>query len=168
MNERVGHYRTNLSGDMTYKSFVPNPLPPNPELKIDDEMISLLTKANGSLSTLEAVSSRIPNRLLFTAMCVRKEALLSSQIEGIQATLEDILDPMIDVNISRDVEDVINYIHATNGAIEMLQELPLRSRWTLAYHAIFCEQKSFNDACIIHLLFFQKISVRILQQVIRS
>ena len=139
MNERAGHYRTNLSGDMAYKSFVPNPLPPNPELKIDDEMISLLTKANGSLSALEAVSSRIPNRLLFTAMCVRKEALLSSQIEGIQATLEDILDPMIDVNINRDVEEVVNHIHAANGAIEMLQELPLCNRLIRKAHHILMQ-----------------------------
>ena len=139
MNERAGHYRTNLSGDMAYKSFVPSPLPPNPELKIDDEMISLLTKANGSLSALEAVSSRIPNRLLFTAMYVRKEALLSSQIEGIQATLEDILDPMIDVNTNRAVEEVVTHIPAANGAIEMLQELPLCNRLIRKAHHILMQ-----------------------------
>ena len=139
MNSRAGHYKTNLSGDMAYKSFVPSPLPPNPELKIDGEMISLLTKANGSLSTLETISTRIPNKLLFTAMYVRKEALLSSQIEGTQATLEDILDPMIDVNINRDVEEVINYIHATNSTIEMLQKLPLCNRLIREAHRILMQ-----------------------------
>lgn len=139
MNSRAGHYKTNLSGDMAYKSFVPSPLPPNPEIKIDGEMISLLTKANGSLSTLETVSARIPNKLLFTAMYVRKEALLSSQIEGTQATLEDILDPMIDVNTNRDVEEVINYIHASNSAIEMLQKLPLCNRLIREAHRILMQ-----------------------------
>lgn len=139
MNSRAGHYKTNLSGDMAYKSFVPSPLPPNPEIKIDGEMISLLTKANGSLSTLETVSTRIPNKLLFTAMYVRKEALLSSQIEGTQATLEDILDPMIDVNTNRDVEEVINYIHASNSAIEMLQKLPLCNRLIREAHRILMQ-----------------------------
>ncbi len=139
MNSRAGHYKTNLSGDMAYKSFVPSPLPPNPEIKIDGEMISLLTKANGSLSTLETVSTRIPNKLLFTAMYVRKEALLSSQIEGTQATLEDILDPMINVNTNRDVEEVINYIHASNSAIEMLQKLPLCNRLIREAHRILMQ-----------------------------
>lgn len=139
MNSRAGHYKTNLSGDMAYKSFVPSPLPPNPEIKIDGEMISLLTKANGSLSTLETVSTRIPNKLLFTAMYVRKEALLSSQIEGTQATLEDILDPMIDVNTNRDVEEVINYIHASNSAIEMLKKLPLCNRLIREAHRILMQ-----------------------------
>lgn len=136
MNERAGHYRTNLSGDMTYKSFMPSRLPPNPELKIDDEMISLLTKANGSISTLETISNRIPNKLLFTAMYVRKEALLSSQIEGTQATLEDILDPTIDVNTNRDVEDVVNYINAANYAIKRLDILPLCNRLIREAHLI--------------------------------
>lgn len=139
MNSRAGHYKTNLSGDMAYNSFVPSPLPPNPEIKIDGEMISLLTKANGSLSTLETVSTRIPNKLLFTAMYVRKEALLSSQIEGTQATLEDILDPMIDVNTNRDVEEVINYIHASNSAIEMLKKLPLCNRLIREAHRILMQ-----------------------------
>ena len=64
MNERAGSYRTNLSGELAYKSFIPHPLPPNPPIKIDEEMISLLAKAIESISTLEAVSCRIPNRLL--------------------------------------------------------------------------------------------------------
>lgn len=136
MNERAGYYRTNLSGDMAYKSFVPSQLPPNPELKIDDEMISLLTKASGSISTLEIISNRIPDNLLFTAMYVRKEALLSSQIEGTQATLEDILDPMLEKNTNRDVEDVVNYINAINYAIKRLETLPLCNRLIREAHLV--------------------------------
>ena len=136
MHERAGYYRTNLSGDMAYKSFVPSQLPPNPELKIDDEMISLLTKANGSISILEIISNRIPDNLLFTAMYVRKEALLSSQIEGTQATLEDILDPMLEKNTNRDVEDVVNYINAINYAIKRLETLPLCNRLIREAHLV--------------------------------
>ena len=136
MSERSGYYRTNLSGDMAYKSFVPSKLPPNPELNIDDEMMSLLAKSSGSIATLESVSSRIPDKLLFTAMYVRKEALLSSQIEGTQVTLEDILDPMIELNTNRDIEDVINYINAANSALKMLRNLPLCNRLIREAHRI--------------------------------
>ena len=136
MNERAGYYRTNLSGDMAYKSFVPSRLPPKPELKIDEEMLSLLTKAIGSISTLETVSNRIPDKLLFTAMYVRKEALLSSQIEGTQVTFEDILDPMLEKNTNRDVEEVVNYINAANYAIKRLETLPLCNRLIREAHRI--------------------------------
>ena len=139
MKERAGFYRKNLSGELMYKSFVPSPLPPNPEIEIDDEMISLITKSTGSISKLETVSNRIPNKILFTAMYVRKEALLSSQIEGTQATLEDILDPMIEKNTNRDVEEVVNYIDAINFAIELLQKLPLCNRLIRETHRVLMQ-----------------------------
>lgn len=139
MSERAGYYKTNLSGEVAYKSFVPNPLPPNPEVKIDNEMISLLVKANGSLSILENVSGRIPDKLLFTAMYVRKEALLSSQIEGMQATLENLFDPMIEKNINRDVEEVVNYINAANYAMKRLQDLPLCNRLLRETHGVLMQ-----------------------------
>ena len=139
MKERAGFYRKNLSGELMYKTFVPSPLPPNPEIEIDDEMISLITKSTGSISKLETVSNRIPNKILFTAMYVRKEALLSSQIEGTQATLEDILDPMIEKNTNRDVEEVVNYIDAINFAIELLQKLPLCNRLIRETHRVLMQ-----------------------------
>lgn len=58
----------------------------------------------------------MPNTELFISMYVRKEALLSSQIEGTQATLDDILDPKIEENLNQDLEDVINYIKASQYA----------------------------------------------------
>lgn len=134
MNTRAGFYRTNLSGDMTYESFVPNPLPP--ELKIDDEIISLLTETNKNLATLETVTSLIPNKTLFTAMYVRMEALLSSQIEGTQTTLEDILDPMIEKKINGDIEEVVNYINAANMAVKLLEKLPICNRLIRIAHGI--------------------------------
>ena len=145
MNERAGCYRTNLTGELAYKSFIPSRLPPNPEIKIDEEMISLLTKANRSISILETVSNRIPNKLLFTAMYVRKEALFSSQIEGTQVTLEDILDPMVETNTNRDVEDVVNYINAANYALKMLQTLPLCNRLIREAHRILMKGARGQD-----------------------
>ena len=139
MNGRAGFYKNNLSGEMAYKSFVPSKLPPNPEIKIDAEIISLLTKANANIATLETVSNRIPNKILFIAMHIRKEALLSSQIEGTQATLEDILDPLIEKNINQNVEEVINYINAANFAIKRLEVLPLCNRLIKEIHAILMD-----------------------------
>ena len=133
---RAGHYRKNLLGEATYYSFAPKPLPPNPALNVDDEMILLLTKANRSIATLDSLSANIPSKDLFISMYVRKEALLSSQIEGTQATLEDILDPMIDENVNRDVADVINYVGATLYAIERLKTLPLCNRLIRESHEV--------------------------------
>ena len=139
MENRAGKYRINLSGEAAYKSFVPAPLPPAPPIVIDDEMVSLLVKANSQLATLDAIASRIPNMGLFVSMYVRKEALMSSQIEGTQATLEDVLDPMIEANTNRNVADVINYIKATEYAINRLQSLPLCNRLIKETHAVLME-----------------------------
>ena len=86
---RAGYYRRNLLGLAEYKSFVPSPLPLEPKLKLDDEIITELVKAHHNIGVLEGKSSQIPNLKLFVAMYVRKEALMSSQIEGTQATLEE-------------------------------------------------------------------------------
>ena len=96
MNNRAGRYKTNLSGVMAYRSFVPNPLPPAPPVELTEDIVALLVKANSQLAVLESAAARIPNAGLFVSMYVRKEALMSSQIEGTQATLEDVLDPMLD------------------------------------------------------------------------
>lgn len=139
MNNRAGHYKSNLSGEMTYSSFVPSPLPPTPPVELSNDIINLLVKANSQLVVLEAVVSRIPNVALFISMYVRKEALMSSQIEGTQATLEDILDPLLDANANRDVADVVNYIKATEFAIKRLHSLPLCNRLLRETHAVLME-----------------------------
>ena len=136
MNNRAGQYKSNLSGEMAYKSFVPNPLPPTPPIEMTEDIISLLIKANSQLAVLESVATHIPNIELFVSMYVRKEALMSSQIEGAQATLEDILDPMLDTNTNRNVADVVNYIKATEFAIERLQTLPLCNRLIKETHSV--------------------------------
>ena len=73
------------------------------------------------------------------SMYVRKEALLSSQIEGTQATLDDVLDPLLDVNANRDVADVVNYIRATEFALRRRTELPLCNRLIREIHAVLME-----------------------------
>ena len=136
MENRAGRYRNNLAGEAAYKSFLPNPLPPKPAVELDDEMIALLVKANRQLALLDGLTSRIPNINLFVSMYVRKEALMSSQIEGTQATLEDVLDPLIDANTNRNVADVVNYIKATEYAVNRLNTLPLCNRLIKETHAV--------------------------------
>lgn len=131
---RAGEYISNLSGEAMYKSFRPAPLPPLVDM--DNEMVSLLTSATKALATLDTLSSYIPNMNLFVSMYVRKEALLSSQIEGTQATLEDVLDPLIEKNANQNVADVVNYIKATEFALERMNILPLCNRLIKETHEV--------------------------------
>lgn len=132
--QRSGEYISNLTGEAMYKSFRPAPLPP--VLNMDDEMITQLTSATKALATLDTLSSFIPNMNLFVSMYVRKEALLSSQIEGTQATLEDVLDPLIEKNANQNVADVVNYIKAAEFALERMNTLPLCNRLIKETHAV--------------------------------
>ena len=123
---RAGEYIRNLTGDAGYQSFRPSPLPPL--LESDTDSVRLLVKANRELAILNTAASLIPDTDLFVSMYVRKEALMTSQIEGTQCTLDDILDPDMDANSNLDVSDVVNYINAANYAIQRLQTLPLCNR----------------------------------------
>ena len=139
MDTRAGYERQNLTGELAYSSFVPCSLPPNPPVELDAEGVELLVAAHCQLALLEGLAARIPNMELFVSMYVRKEALLSSQIEGTQATLEDVLDPLVDVNANRDVADVVNYIRATEFALRRRRELPLCSRLIREMHGVLME-----------------------------
>ena len=139
MNYRAGCLVTNLSGEMAYQSFRPNPLPPEPPIEMSNELIAKLIDANRRLATLDGLSSRIPNMDLFVSMYVRKEALLSSQIEGTQCTLDDILNPFAEENTNLNVSDVVNYIRAEEYAINRLQTLPLCNRLIKETHAVLME-----------------------------
>lgn len=139
MKNRAGEFKSNLSGEMTYQSFVPAPLPPDPPISLDGDSVNLLVKANRQIALLEGLAVRIPSVSLFVSMYVRKEALLSSQIEGTQATLDDVLDPLLDENANRNVADVINYIRATEFAIDRLKSLPLCCRLIKETHAVLME-----------------------------
>lgn len=106
---------------------------------MSNELIAKLIDANRRLATLDGLSSRIPNMDLFVSMYVRKEALLSSQIEGTQCTLDDILNPFAEENTNLNVSDVVNYIRAEEYAINRLQTLPLCNRLIKETHAVLME-----------------------------
>lgn len=125
---RAGSYVANMTGEAAYKSFRPSPLPPNPPLELDSDCLQFLIDANKELAKLNVAANLIPSTNLFVSMYVRKEALMTSQIEGTQCTFDDILDPNVDGSVNLDVGDVVNYISAAQYAIERLNELPLCNR----------------------------------------
>ena len=139
MNNRAGAFVSNLTGEMAYQSFRPAPLPPNPPIALSGELVAKLLEANKKLAAQDGLSARIPNMDLFVSMYVRKEALLSSQIEGTQCTLDDILNPLMEENTNRNVSDVVNYIKATEFALNRLHSLPLCNRLIKETHAVLME-----------------------------
>jgi Fic family protein len=120
-----------------YRAFVPTPLPPDPPLMFDAPLVSLLATASTDLGRLDGVSATMPNPDLFVAMYVRREAVLSSQIEGTQSTLDDVLtfevDPGADT-LPLDIEVVVNYVKAMNYGLERLDSLPLSLRLIKEIH----------------------------------
>ncbi|MDD3058507.1 MAG: Fic family protein [Sphaerochaeta sp.] len=147
MENRAGSFTSNLYGEMAGQSYLPFPLPPNPAVMTDDEMMQLLVHANRWIAKLESIASLIPHIALFVSMYVRKEAVMSSQIEGTQCTLEDVLDPNLESNANRDVADVIKYIKATDYAINRLQELPLCNRLIRETHAVLMNGVRGQEKC---------------------
>lgn len=124
-----------------YSAFVPAKLPPCPPVNIDSEMQALLSNADRRLGRLDGITQVLPNPDLFLAMYVKKEAILSSQIEGTQASFVDVLNAS-DKNapeIRNDVSDVVNYVKAMNYGIRRLEELPLSLRLIREIHAILLE-----------------------------
>src|SRR5271157_1124538 len=90
---RAGQFVRQMTG---YSAFIPSPLPPAPPIRMDDELVRLLSDADRELGRLDGLACVLPNPNLFVAMYVRQEAVLSSQIEGTQSTLEDVLQFEID------------------------------------------------------------------------
>jgi Fic family protein len=120
-----------------YRAFIPAPLPPNPPLAFDAQLATVLAKAGTALGRLDGVAATLPNPDLFVAMYVRREAVLSSQIEGTQSTLEDVLAYEIDPerpNLPRDIDEVVNYISAMKYGLARLESLPLSLRLLREIH----------------------------------
>ncbi len=136
---RAGEYISALYGEAGYQAYKPNPLPPVPPIELDTETVTLLSTAHSLLGRLDVTSSLIPNIDLFLGAYVRKEALLSSQIEGTQATLEDVLDPNVEASQNIDVNDVINYVKALNFALEEMHTLPLCNRLLCDTHRVLMQ-----------------------------
>lgn len=142
---RAGIYVDNLTGEATYQSFKPNPLPPMLEIEMDEEIVKLLVDANKQLAKLDTASQLISNADLFMSMYIRKEALISSQIEGTQCTFDDVLDPEMEANANLDVSDVINYVKATQYALNRLERLPLCCRLIREIHEVLMENVRGQD-----------------------
>jgi Fic family protein len=131
---RTGHYIEQLEG---YKAFIPSPLPPVPEIVMDQEMWNLLSQADRALGRLDGATDALPNPDLFVFMYVRKEAVLSSQIEGTQASLIDVLEfesKALEPDNPQEVAEVVNYIGAINYGLERLKNLPVSLRLIREIH----------------------------------
>lgn len=134
----TGRYETTSVGGETVKSFIPRPLPPVPPLKLDGPLQPLLERALLALGRLDTVSTLLPGTSLFLYMYVRKEAVLSSQIEGTQSSLSDLLlfelDQAPGVPLS-DVKEVSNYVAAMNHGVKRLRGgFPLSARLLREIH----------------------------------
>ena len=132
--QRAGRYVQQSTG---YRAFIPEALPPNPDIEFDGELRTLLSNADRDIARLDAIATLLPNPDLFVAMYVRHEAVLSSQIEGTQSTLEDVLAfeaQGANNDTPKDVEEVINYVRAMNHGLRRLGDLPLSLRLLREIH----------------------------------
>lgn len=131
---RSGRYVKQSTG---YRAFIPRPLPPDPEIVFDLEMQALHSEAVRELGRLEGSIQTLPNPDLFVFMYVRKEAVLSSEIEGTQASINDLLKAEADVfdaQAPKDVDEVLNYVRAMNYGLSRLETLPLSVRLIQEIH----------------------------------
>lgn len=132
---RAGQYVTQPTG---YRAFIPAPLPPDPPLNLSGELHTLLSAADRALGRLDGSVLTLPNPDLFVLMYVRKEAVLSSQIEGTQSSLQDLLAAeaqLFESQLPRDVDEVINYVRAMKRGLDLLAELPVSVRLIREIHA---------------------------------
>jgi len=133
---RAGRYVQQPTG---YRAFVPAPLPPDPPLRLDGELRDLLSQADYALGRLDGAVLTLPNPDLFVFMYVRKEAVLSSQIEGTQSSLQNLLAAeaqLLDPDAPSDVAEVVNYVKAMNHGLDRLAELPVSVRLIREIHAV--------------------------------
>ncbi len=139
MGARVGKYITKKVTGESYRAYLPPMLPPEPPIQLEN-LSSILEKAAAALAELNSLSHFIPNTSLFMYIYVRKEALLSSQIEGTQSSFSDLMlfEHQQKPNISlEDVEEVSNYVKAIHYGIKRLQDdFPLSLRLIREIHAV--------------------------------
>lgn len=139
-NNRLGRYAACTVAGETYKAFIPPSLPPDPPLKLNEEHYDLMERANRALGRLDGVTTLLPDTSLFLYFYVRKEALLSSQIEGTQSSFSDLLlfeskeIPGVPIE---DVQEVSNYVAAMNHGLKRIRGgFPLSLRLIREIHEI--------------------------------
>ncbi len=132
---RAGRYQTQPAG---HRAFVPAPLPPDPPVRLQGEVQTLLSRADRAIGRLDGSVQTLPNPDLFVFMYVRKEAVLSSQIEGTQSSLQDLLAAESELfgvgDRAHDVDEVVNYVRAMNHGLARLKELPVSMRLIREIH----------------------------------
>lgn len=136
-DQRLGRYvETPLAGEMV-RAFVPPPLPPKPQIDVL-ALLDRLSLAERALGRLDGITMLLPRQELFLYMYVRKEAVLSSQIEGTQSTLTDLLRFENKAQSGEpidDIREVSNYVDAMMYGLERLEEFPLSLRLIREMHA---------------------------------
>jgi len=135
MTHRAGRFVSQTGG---YKAFIPAPLPPDPPIALEGVLRERLSEADHALGRLDGAVLTLPNPELFVFMYVRKEAVLSSQIEGTQSSLQNLLAveaQLFDPDTPADVHEVLNYVRAMNYGLERLATLPLSIRLIREIHA---------------------------------
>ncbi len=140
MKRQTGTYRECSTAGEKYRAFLPEPLPPSPPLRLDEEHHDLMEKANRALGRLDGMTLLLPDTSLFLYFYVRKEALLSSQIEGTQSSFNDLLlyesEEVPGVPLD-DVQEVSNYVAAMSHGLERLRGgFPLSLRLIREIHEI--------------------------------
>lgn len=130
-----------IKTEVNYWAFIPNPLPPAGLDKFSAEFVGILSEADRRLGALRSLAKLIPNPNLLVAPYVRKEAVLSSRIEGTQASLSDIFyyEASKEKPKHRDVLEVLNYVKAMNYGLARLKELPLSLRLVREIHSVLME-----------------------------
>ena len=145
LSDRAGKYVRQITG---YNAFIPKNLPPDPPIKMNQEMWTLLSQADMALGRLDGSAETLPNPDLFVFMYIRKEAVLSSQIEGTQASLMDVLEyeaHAVRTGRPKDVHEVVNYVAAMNYGLDRLKSLPLSLRLIREIHAKLLEGVRGSD-----------------------
>jgi Fic family protein len=136
----TGRYDVTTIAGEPVRAFVPSALPPDPPLAMSDGLQPLLEAAVLALGRLDGVSTLLPDKSLFLYACVRKEAVLSSQIEGTQSSLSDLLLFELDEAPGVPLDDVVevsNYVAALDHGHARLREgFPLSSRLIRETHAV--------------------------------
>ena len=140
MKRSTGSYIRIGAGDEAFEAFVPEPLPPDPPLQLTTKDHDLLERANRALGRLDGLTAVLPDTSLFIYAYVRKEALVSSQIEGTQSSFADLLlyesDQVPGVPLE-DVREVSDYVAAVDHGLKRLRgDLPLSLRLVREIHGV--------------------------------
>ncbi|HVY43844.1 MAG TPA: Fic/DOC family N-terminal domain-containing protein, partial [Hyphomicrobiaceae bacterium] len=135
-NSRIGRYVETVSGSEIVRAYIPRPLPPDPPIKVH-QLLPRLSAADQAVGRLDGISVLLPDKNLFLYMYVRKEAVLSSQIEGTQSTLDDLL--RFEASAAEgqpldDVREVSNYVDAMMYGLDRLSTLPISLRLICEMH----------------------------------